>query len=403
MDRSSARRRFTVVPGGGEAEKLDRFLDSDSILIASLQQEEKSLQRRRWHRTVFAVVLGLAILAPIFFWGSVLMRPLGRFAGVAPDMEKALLLTEEAWKLFAEDRTDEALANFSLATRLAPKLSDAWEGLGVCYTEQYQTELAEQAYLRALALDPHNVSAIDSLGNLYLRRGDERKAEDAWVRGGRERQLARLYLLQGNFAKAEARLASLLGGTEPPDDEIFYRMAQAARSRHLDSGLRSLLEPEPTGRSSWADLGWRLAGEKRYREASTAFGKALSAVPSDVNALGGMGWALLHLRRPQEARAYFERALWLDDDHVLSLDGRARCLKAEGKVDEAIGVWQAMSQLYPGVNIGTPGLAWTYYETQDYGKAAVQFARLIKQRPYDSRLADALNVAVENIAGPRSH
>ena len=31
------------------------------------------------------------------------------------------------------------------------------------------------------------------------------------------------------------------------------------------------------------------------------------------------------------------------------------------------------------------------------------YRRLIKQHPYDSRLADALNVAVENIAAPRSH
>lgn len=401
MDRSSARRRFTVVPGGGEAERLDRFLNTDPVLIASLQTEERDLQRRRWQRTALAVVLGLAIAAPLFFWGSVLMRPMGRAASVAPDTEKAILLAEEAWKLFSEDRHEEALANFSLATRLAPNLSDAWEGMGVCYTERYQTELAEKAYLRALALDPHNVSAIDSLGNLYLRRGDERKAEDTWVRGGRERQLARLYLLQGSFAKAEARLASLLGGAQPPDDEIFYRMAQAARSRQLDSGLRSLLEPEPTGRSSWADLGWRLAGEKRHNEASIAFSKALSEVPTDVNALGGMGWALLDMGRPQEARSYFQRALWLDDDHVLSLNGLAHCLKTEGKVGEAITVWQAMSQRYPGVNIGTPGLAWTYYEIQDYGQAAVHFARLIKRHPYDSRLADALSVAVENIAGSR--
>lgn len=403
MDRSSTRRRFTVVAGGGEAERLDRFLNADPVLIASLQTEERTFQRRRLHRTVFSIVLGLAIAPPLFFWGSVLMRPLNRSASVAPDTEKAILLSEEAWKLFAEDRHEEALANFSLATRLDPKLSDAWEGLGVCYTEGYQTELAEKAYLRALALDPHNVSAIDSLGNLYLRRGDERKAEDTWVRGGRERQLARLYLLQGSFAKAEARVASLLGGAEPPEDEIFYRMAKAARSRHLDPGLRSLLEPEPTGRTPWADLGWRLYGEKRHKEAAIAFSKALTEEPSDVNALGGMGRALLDLGRPQEARTYFERALGLDDDHVLSLNGRALCLKAEGRVGEAIGVWQEMSQLYPGVNIGTPDLAWTYYEIQDYSQAAVHFARLIRQHPYDSRLADALNVAVENIAGPHSH
>ena len=404
MDRSNARRRFKVVAGGGEIEQLDRFLTgTDPVLIASLQTEEQGLRRRKWRRTLLATAAGLAVALPLVLWASG-VRPLGGFAGTAaPDTEKALLLAEEGWKLFSQDRQDEALASFSLATRLAPRLSDAWAGLGACYTDRYQSNLAEQAYRRALDLDPRNESAIDALGNLYLRRGDEQKAEATWMRGGRERQLARLYLLQGKFPQAEARLASLLGGPQPPEDELFYRMAQAARSQRLDAGLRSLLEPEPTGRTPWADLGWRLATEKHYSQASVAFGKALTEVPSDVNALGGMGWALLDMGRPREAQVYFQRALGLDDDHVLSLNGLAHCLKHEGKVGAAIAVWTDMSQTYPGVNIGTPGLAWAYYETQNYAQAAVYFARLIRRYPYDSQLADALNVAVENIAGPRTH
>ena len=156
-------------------------------------------------------------------------------------------------------------------------------------------------------------------------------------------------------------------------------------------------------RAPWADQGWRLARAKRYGEAAAAFDQALAAVPTDVNALGGMGWALLDLGQPQDARSYFERALRLDGDHVLSLNGLAQSLKDEGRVGDAITVWQDMSQRYPGVNIGTPRLAWTYYEIQDYGQAAVHFARLINRHPYDSQIADALNIAVENIAGPQPH
>lgn len=401
MERSSAGRRFKVVHGGGESERLDRFLDTDPLLLVSLQDEERGLRRGRLRHAALAGALGLAIAIPIFLWATGFLGPLSRAA--APDREKAVLLTEEGWKLHFEDRHSEALASFNLATRLAPGLARAWEGIASCQTDLYQSELAEGAYLRSLALDPRIESAVDGLGNLYLRRGDERRAEEIWARGGRERQLARLYLLQGKFAQAEARLASVLSGPQPPEDDLLYQMAKAARSRRLDPALRSLLEPEPTGRSAWADLGWRLYNEKRYAEATTAFGKAISKVPSDVNALGGMGRTLLDMDRPEEARVYFERALSLDDDHVLSLDGFALSLKNEGRFDEAITVWQEMSARYPGVNIGTPGLAWTYYEIQDYSQAAVQFARLIRRHPYDTQLADALNVAVENIAAPRPH
>jgi pentatricopeptide repeat protein len=155
--------------------------------------------------------------------------------------------------------------------------------------------------------------------------------------------------------------------------------------------------------SSWADLGWRLSRRERYGEAATAFRQALYQVPSDVNALSGMGAALLALNRTQEAKVYFERALRLDADHVRSLNGLARCLKNEGRIGEAIEVWQGMSRRYPGVNYGTPGLAWTYYELGDYNQAAVYLARLVRKYPYDSRVVDALNVAVENIRSARSY
>ncbi|HYO12016.1 MAG TPA: tetratricopeptide repeat protein, partial [Thermoanaerobaculia bacterium] len=130
------------------------------------------------------------------------------------------------------------------------------------------------------------------------------------------------------------------------------------------------------------------------------FRKAIAVVPSDVNALSGMGKALLGMNRPGEARPYFRRALRLDGDHMLSLNGLAQSFKDEGRIGEAIAAWNGMSELYPEVNDGTPGLAWTYYEMRDYHQAALYFARLVQRYPYDARVVEALNVAVQNIDSP---
>jgi Flp pilus assembly protein TadD len=419
---------FQLVRGDGrlpqkkEAEQLDRFLtDADPILIASLQTEEQELQlkeqelrveeqelrqglRRRKQGLSLALLLGIAVAIPLL-WASGFAQSSGklanRVASVASEREKALLLIEQGTELLSRDRYNEALGNFTLATRIAPDFADAWTALGDCQLKNYQSALAEKAYLRAIALEPGNKKPFLGLGNLYLRRGEEAKAENAWSRGGLEQQLARLCLLQGRFPEAEAYLTGLLN--DSPEDELLNRMAQAAKAKHLEPGLRSLLEPEPTGMSSWADLGWRLIKHEQYDEATAAFGKALDEVPHDVNALSGMGGALLALDRTHEAKIYFERALDLDNDHVQSLNGLARCLKNEGKISEAIALWQGMSQLYPGVNYGTPGLAWTYYELGDYNQAALYFAQLVRRYPYDSRVIDALNVAVENIGSQRSY
>lgn len=393
-------RRFKLVQGGEprkpeETEVLDRFLTStDPLLLASLRKEDGQRRSRLIRRV--GTVLGLAIVVSVSWASGILW-----LKRASPNEEKARVLVEQGRKLMSgrelvsEERYKEALDNFELAVKLAPENAEAWAELGNCQLYNYQSDLAEEALHRALSLEPDNLRARHALGNLYLRRGEESKAEEVWKQGGLDQQLARLYLLQGRFGEAEARLAPLLEAS--PGDEMLHRMAQAASSRRLVPSLRTLLEPEPTGRSSWADLGWRLSRENRHRDASTAFRRAIAEVPSDVNALSGMGWALLRLHRPAEARRFFQRALWLDGDHMLSLNGLAHSFKDEGRTGEAISAWIGMTELYPDVNDGTPGLAWTYYEMRDYHQAARHFARLIKRYPYDSQVIEALNVAVENI------
>ncbi len=401
-----ARRRFQLLRGLGsqtktEAEQLDRFLaDPDPVLLASLQTEERSTRRQRLRRGL-AALLALTAVVPILW----LVGPESSEsrAGSKPSLsaEEVRSLMEEARQQLSQNRYNEALEKATLATEAAPGLPEAWILMGDCQMKNYQSALSEEAFRKALALEPGSTRALLGLGALYARRGEQRKAEEAWLRGGVDWKLAGLYLLQGRFREAEVRLQPLVA--EGTEEELLFRMAEAARSRRLDPGLRSLLEPEPTGLSEWADLGWRLARQERHAEAVEAFQRAVAEVPRDVNASSGLGLSLLALDRTGEARAWFDRALSLDHDHVLSLNGLAQCLKNEGHTGEAIAVWQAMAQLYPGVNYGTPGLAWTYYEIQDYPQAAVYLARLVRRYPYDVRVVDALNIAVENITPLQSH
>jgi tetratricopeptide (TPR) repeat protein len=396
-------KRFKIFQGDGprsavEAERLDRFLTGADPLVVASPREERLLPRRRlaWG---LALLLGLVTVAP-FLWPPVLTYPLGRLSWMSKVFQnhgQARLLVAQGQELLGEDRDDEALARFSLAVQLAPRFAEAWASLGTTQLRGFQSTLAERSFQQALALEPDNHRAILGLGNLYLRLGKNRQAEEVWRRGKLDQQLARLYLLEGKFEAARAHLAPLL--KRGPGDELLQRMAIASRSRHLEPGLRSLLEPDPGALSSWAELGWRLSKQKRYGDASVAFGRALDEIPHDVNALSGMGWSLLELNRPSEAKIYFQRALRLHDDHLRSLNGFALSLKREGRIDEAIAVWQETSRRYPGVgaNAAIPGLAWTYFEIRDYRQAAVYFAQIVKEHPYDARVVDALNVAVQNI------
>ena len=56
-------------------------------------------------------------------------------------------------------------------------------------------------------------------------------------------------------------------------------------------------------------------------------------------------------------------------------------MKAEGKVDEAIALWEKMVKQNPGANAGTVGLATTYLERKEYAKALPYFEELAKSDP----------------------
>jgi len=391
MRASDPKRRFQLVQGDGpgqerELAQLDRFLvDVDPLQLPSIEGEERSVRgdRRRWLTQVVLVALvGLAAV----FWGG---------KASPADEEQGRLKLAEGRKLVAEGHLDDALLSFSRATYLAPNLADAWAELGVSQLRHDDSKLAEANFHKALALEPGNPRALHGLGTLHLRRGDGSQAEESYLRGGLNKQLASLYLLQGRFHEAQVRLAPLLH--DFPEDEEIYRMAEAARSHHVDARLQSLLDPEPTGLSRSTDQGWHLAYAKSHREAIRAFKQALRLHPKDVSALSGMGTSLLVLNRTAEARTYFERALLLDSDNLHSLDGLARCLRKQGHTDAAILVWKRMADLFPTAAESTPGLAWAYFEKGNYGQAAVYFARLVKTNPNDARVVDALNVAVQNM------
>jgi Flp pilus assembly protein TadD len=393
MRASDPRRRFQLVQGAGTGEEreiaqLDRFLvDVDSLQIPVLQalQEDERSAHRGWRLGRTQRAGQALVFLAVLLWAG---RP-------SSDEEQGRRTLAQGRALVTLGRFDDAMESFSRATDLAPNLADAWAELGVSQLRHDESNPAEDSFHKALALEPGNPRALHGLGTLHLRRGKRSQAEEAYLRGGLNKQLAGLYLLQGRFHEAQVRLTPLLH--DFPEDEEIYRMAEAARSRHLTPELQSLLDPEPTGLSRSTDTGWRLTYNGKYAAAVRAFNKALRPNPNDVSALSGLGTSLLGLGRVAEARTYFERALQLDTDNLHSLDGLARCLRQQGHTDEAIAIWERMVRLFPSAAESSPGLAWAYFDKGNYPQAAYYFARLVKKNPNDVQVAGALSDAVQNM------
>jgi Flp pilus assembly protein TadD len=85
----------------------------------------------------------------------------------------ALYYNNRAAELLAAASPAAAAPYMAMALQLAPRYAGAWGNAGVLRLRQGDPAAAERDYLRALALDPTNASALVNLVTLYRNNGDE--------------------------------------------------------------------------------------------------------------------------------------------------------------------------------------------------------------------------------------
>lgn len=85
----------------------------------------------------------------------------------------ALYYNNRAAELLAHTSPAAAVPYMAMALQLAPSYAGAWANAGVLYLRQGDPRTAERNYLKALALDPANASALVNLVTLYGNNGDE--------------------------------------------------------------------------------------------------------------------------------------------------------------------------------------------------------------------------------------
>lgn len=396
-------RRFSLLSGKRisrptETERLNSFLaDSDPKLLASLHEEERQRRRARL-RAAIGLVLAFTAGAALV-WLLVRPKPPAPAQSARPaaarELEGAKRLVREGWRNYTYMQRDKALSSFEMATVLAPTDPDAWNGLG--WARWYQEQPgAEEAFRRCLSLNPTHPMALNGLGNLYFQAGRFAEAEPILKSAGNRGQLAVLYLNQGRFAEAVPLLEAL--EREAPEDPLIQRLHQAAVSRRIEPGLRRTVQPfyrkgvlEPTTR------GWRYYWRRDYLMAASTFVQAITEDPNDVEALNGYGWSSFRQGNVEKAKTLFQRAQELEPNSSTARDGLAHCLKAEGRTDEAIALWQSLAGKGSAVFDGTEGLAWTYYERGDYRHAAPYLLRLTERYPDDEKTREVLKTALEKL------
>jgi Flp pilus assembly protein TadD len=72
----------------------------------------------------------------------------------------------------ANKKFDEAIADLKQAIKINPKSSEAYDGLGVAYTQTGKTDEALSSLNTALILNPNNTNALKNRVALFKKTGD---------------------------------------------------------------------------------------------------------------------------------------------------------------------------------------------------------------------------------------
>jgi tetratricopeptide (TPR) repeat protein len=353
-------------------------------MIAPVLESGGGVERPAWRRVAKVIVLAVAAAGA------------GPSGSIAADCRVQL---EKAQELLAEQKAREAQELIVASTKMCPQDPQAYNLLGLSYDVQTHFPEAQQAYRRAIGLDPKVASFHDNLAVSYLRSGNSESGILEFQRALKvdpQNQTANLNLAayslnQKQFSRAidyfrAAHTASL---TDPTAllgmTEAYFGAGDARNGRLLATKLSSLKASDARIHFS---LGLVLAEHGEYRMALEEF-QAIPTSERDFATALNLGMAYSRLGKLAEARQSYEEAMRLDPSSPepylrMGLDA------AGSHTDEAI-YW--ISEAYdraPQRADVSYALAEQLIRARNYERAEGILSSALQQRGDDGALWEAL-------------
>jgi len=250
--------------------------------------------------------------------------------------EDRVAVLQRAAKLI--DRSDLTGAEAALKPLLrgSPRDAIAVNLLGIVRLRQGDNTEAEHLFLEAAKTEPRLAGPHVNLGLLY---GPDR-AGDAIAQFGQALKLspqnseaqsalrataekAALNLARAGDKKGAVGIMLEACNALPHDPELLYQFALAAMDAGLFADGREALEESLRLRADQPDAIYALAraylGEGKGQQAEEQLRRYLALRPSDASAQYGLGYVLVSEQKLDQARAAFERSLELQPEQTESV------------------------------------------------------------------------------------
>lgn len=272
--------------------------------------------------------------------------PLQKFIAEKPDVAYAHF--QLAYAFTALHRADEARAEYERATRIDPKMSEAYLNLGLLLTEK-DPAAAAQALRKAVELLPAQSRPRLLLGVAQERSGDFPGA--------------------ANSFEGAVHL-------DPRDTDATLHLArlylQLKRPADAESKFRAVLEAKPDSLEAVGGLAECLDAQQKP-EAADAYRKYLALQPADAAIRARLVHLLVDQQKYDDAIAELDRADAGKKPSTDSLLLRTDIQIAQKKTDDAIASLQGALALTPKDPKLLNGLGRLYLEKRDFPSAEKTF------------------------------
>jgi tetratricopeptide (TPR) repeat protein len=193
-------------------------------------------------------------------------------------------------------RLNDALAEFEVAVQQDPRRSTNWSRLGFIQAQLGRVPEAQSSLRKAVALFPNDFNALESLGELHLKKGEHDEA-------------VRHFTLASGAAPGEAKAPLLMRALDVLAQQKRYDEVLARAQKAVAEGLRT---PEV-----FSTLGDALVRAGKLPEAASAYQEAASRSPKDPTLWELVGEIHTRLDKPGDAIAAYKESLRVKDRAVV--------------------------------------------------------------------------------------
>jgi len=197
---------------------------------------------------------------------------------------------------------DLALEQFKLGAEKY-KNSTLYNNLGAMYEKKNMPEKAEEAYFRAIELNPSYVKPYIKLGDMYLYKGEYDKALDFFLKAMEldstnaivYNNMGNIFFSKGDYERA-LELCLKADMLRPNDPDILFNLGGLYfRLDNYEKSIEAFRDAENLDSDNPAlhfQLGSSYMFQGNYSEAAASFERALELNPGEPNILNNLGVVL---------------------------------------------------------------------------------------------------------------